>query len=370
MKKKKHKTFNSFHGFLLKQSPPLSPCRKKASFYMKVFEIGEQQGIASLTASERPEPAPGPGEAVLRVRAVCLNHRDLNIVSGTYGPRKPPHRVPVSDGIGEVVALGEGVAGVQIGDRAICGHFCTWLDGAFSPAVFARDLGVTLDGWLAEQIVVPAAALVKIPEAMTDERAVALGAAGLTAWHALVEIGRIKAGDVVLTLGTGGVSMFALQLAKMHGARVAITSSSDEKLQQARALGADILVNYATTPDWAAAVVAACGGADIVVETGGLATLSQSIAAAAPNARIVLIGALAGQPGQILPNFSSILGKNLVLRGITAGNRRMLADLVRASDAHGLAPVIGRKFGFDEAPEAYRFLQSGACIGKVLLQIA
>jgi NADPH:quinone reductase-like Zn-dependent oxidoreductase len=338
---------------------------------MKVFEIGEQQGLASLTASERPEPVPGPGEAVLHVRAVCLNHRDLNIVSGTYGPRRPTNRVPVSDGVGEVVALGEGVAGVAVGDRAICGHFCSWLDGAFSPSVFGRDLGVTLDGWLAEKIVVPAAALVKVPDSVSDERAVALGAAGLTAWHALVEVGRIKAGDLVLTLGTGGVSIFALQLAKLHGARVAITSSSDEKLAQAKALGADILVNYSRDPDWAAAVMAGSGGAgaDIVVETGGLATLSQSIAAAAPNGRIALIGALAGAPSGVLPNFSSILGKNLVLRGITAGNRRMLADLVRAVDAGGLVPVIGARFDFDAAPEAYALLKSGACVGKVLVRM-
>ncbi len=336
---------------------------------MKVFEIGDQQGLASLTSSERPTPSPGPGEALLRVRAVCLNHRDINIVSGTYGPRKPASRIPVSDGIGDVVALGEGVSSIAIGQRAICGHFCSWIDGAFSPAVFARDLGVTLDGWLAEHIVVPAAALVPVPDSLADERAVALGAAGLTAWHALVEVGRIKAGDLVLTLGTGGVSTFALQLAKMHGARVAITSSSDEKLAQAQALGADIVVNYSTTADWAGAVMAASAGADVIVETGGLATLSQSIAAAAPNARIVLIGALAGQPAQVLPNFGSILGKNLVLRGITAGNRKMLQDLVRAADANGLVPVIGARFSFQEAPEAYGFLQSGKCLGKVLITL-
>jgi NADPH:quinone reductase-like Zn-dependent oxidoreductase len=336
---------------------------------MKVFEIGDQQGLASLTASERPTPTPRPGEALLRVRAVCLNHRDINVVSGIYGPRKPENRIPVSDGIGEVVALGDGVTGIAAGQRAICGHFCSWLDGAFSPGIFARDLGVTLDGWLAEHIVVPAAALVPVPDSLPDERAVALGAAGLTAWHALVEVGRIKAGDVVLTLGTGGVSTFALQLAKMHGARVAITSSSDEKLAQAQALGADILVNYSTTADWAGAVMAASGGADIILETGGLATLSQSIAAAAPNARIVLIGALAGQPAQVLPNFGSILGKNLILRGITAGNRKMLQDLVRATDANGLVPVIGARFNFQEAPEAYAFLKSGKCLGKVLITL-
>jgi NADPH:quinone reductase-like Zn-dependent oxidoreductase len=183
-------------------------------------------------------------------------------------------------------------------------------------------------------------------------------------------MGCVKAGDLVLTLGTGGVSIFALQLAKMHGARVAITSSSDEKLVQAKALGADILVNYTTTAEWGGAVLAASGGADIIVETGGLATLSQTIAAAAPNARIVLIGALAGSPAQVLPNFSSILGKNLTLKGITAGNRKMLQDLVRAVDGNGLVPVIGATFGFNEAPQAYAFLKSGTCLGKVLISFA
>jgi NADPH:quinone reductase-like Zn-dependent oxidoreductase len=338
---------------------------------MKVFQIGDQTGLGALTASERADPVAGPGEAVLRVRAVCLNHRDLNIVSGTYGPRRPPERIPVSDGIGEVIEVGAGVAGVKPGDRVMCGHFATWIDGAFAPSVFATDLGVTRDGWLAERIVVPAAALVVVPGTLSDERAVALGAAGLTAWHALVEVGRVRAGDLVLALGTGGVAMFALQLAKLHGARVAITSSSDEKLARARALGADIGVNYTTQADWAAAVVAANAGvgADIVVETGGLATLSQSIAAAAPNARIVLIGALAGAPAGVLPNFSSILGKNLVLRGITAGNRKMLADLMRAVDSGGVVPVIDRVFAFDEAAAAYAYLKSGAHLGKVLIRV-
>jgi NADPH:quinone reductase-like Zn-dependent oxidoreductase len=339
---------------------------------MIAYEIGEQQGLHGLTRVERPALVAGVGDVVLRIKAVCLNHRDLTIVSGLYGPKKPATRVPVSDGVGEVVAVGEGVTGWQPGERAICGHFVSWIDGAFTPAIFGRDLGVTLDGWLAEYIVVPAAALVKLPDTLTDERAAPLCAAGLTAWHALVEVGKVKAGDVVLALGTGGVSIFTLGLARLHGARVAITSSSDEKLEQARALGADILINYRTQPDWAAALMAQTGGAgaDIVVETGGLATLSQSIAAAAPNGRIVLIGALARPPAQVLPNFSTIIGKNLVLRGITAGNRRMLADLVRAVDANGLAPVIGREFAFDAAPDAYAYLKSGACLGKVLIRVA
>ncbi len=345
---------------------------------MKAYEIGAQQGLQSLTLTQRADPAPGFGQAVLKVRAVCLNHRDLNVLSGAYGPRRPTDRIPVSDGIGEVIAVGEGVTHLKPGQRVICAHFSSWLAGAFTPDIFSKDLGITLDGWLAEQILVPASALVLVPDTLTDEQAVALPAAGLTAWNALTATGPIQSGNLVLALGTGGVSIFALQLAKMHGARVAITSSSDEKLAVARGMGADITVNYKTHPDWAAEVMQASvalggAGADIIVETGGLATLSQSIAAAAPNGRIVLIGALAaGAAGAAvnLPNFSTIIGKNLTLRGITEGSRSMLQGLVQAAAANDLKPVINRKFSFAEAPAAYAYLKSGDHMGKVMIQVA
>jgi NADPH:quinone reductase-like Zn-dependent oxidoreductase len=342
---------------------------------VKVYEIGAQEGLDSLRRAERAPAEPGPGQALLRVRAVCLNHRDLLIVSGRYGPRRPAERVPVSDGIGEVLALGPGAAavpGLVPGQRVICPHFVNWLDGDFSPGVFAADLGVTLDGWLAEQIVVPASALVVVPDTLSDSQAAALPAAGLTAWNALVEVGRVLAGERVLLLGTGGVSMLALQIARLCGARVAITSSSDDKLARARALGADITINMQRQPDWAAALLQADpAGADLVLETGGMASLSTSISAAAPNGRIVLIGALgapAGLATAVLPNFSSIIGKNLQLRGITAGSRSMLARLLRAAAAQGLSPVIDREFGFDEAAQAYAHLASGQHLGKVLIR--
>lgn len=343
---------------------------------VKVYEIGEQNGLPSLRRAERAALVPGPGQAVLRVRAVCLNHRDLKIISGTYGPRRPATRVPVSDGVGEVLALGPDVAAageLKLGQRVSCGHFVSWLGGAFAPSAFAADLGVSLDGWLAEQIVVPAAALVALPDTLTDTQAAALPAAGLTAWNALVEVARVRAGERVLVLGTGGVSTLALQLARMQGARVAVTSSSDAKLAAVRELGADITLNYKDEPEWGAALMKASGGAgaDVVIETGGLATLSQSIAAAAPNGRIVLIGALgspAATAAAALPNFSSIVGKNLTLRGITAGSRAMFAQLVRAAAANALQPVISREFGFDDAAQAYAYLASGDHLGKVLIR--
>jgi NADPH:quinone reductase-like Zn-dependent oxidoreductase len=338
--------------------------------FMKAYEIGPQTGLASLRLVERPSPTPGPGQAVLRVRAACLNHRDLLVLSGAYGARRPETRTPASDGVGEVIALGDGVAGVKIGDRATCAHFVSWSDGAFAMSAFAHDLGITHDGWLADEILVPAAALIRIPDGLTDEQAVALPAAGVTAWNALVEFAKIRAGETVLLLGTGGVSILALQIARLCGARVAITSSSDQKLAAARKLGAEITINYRTTPDWPAALMAATGGAgaDIVVETGGFATLSQSIAAAAVNGRIALIGALAGPPTAGLANFSTIIGKNLTLHGITEGSRAMLVALLRAADAGGLTPVIDRVFPFEQAAEAYAYLKSGEHLGKIMIR--
>ena len=337
---------------------------------MKAYQIGPQTGLDSLTATIRPDPVAGPGEAVLKVCLVGLNHRDMLVLAGTYGARRPEERVPVSEGIGEVIAIGDGVTTVKVGDRAIFAHFATWLDGDFSPTAFGTDLGITHDGWLAERIKVPGAALIPVPAGVGDEQAI-LASAGLTAWHALVEVGGIQAGDLVLAQGTGGVSIYALKIAKAAGARVAITSSSDAKLDLARSLGADYGINYRTTPDWPAELLKQTGGrgADIVVETGGQATLAQSIAAAAPNGRIVIIGSLAGAASEGLPNFGTIIGKNLTIKGIAEGSRAMLARLLRAVEANGIQPVIDKVFPFAEAGAAYAYLKSGAHVGKVLIKL-
>lgn len=342
---------------------------------MRAYEIGSQDGLHALTAVTRPDLRAGPGEVILRVSSVCLNHRDLLVLKRRYGPLRPSHRIPVSDGVGEVIEIGAGVSGVTLGQRVTCGHFVGWADGAFHPSMLENDLGVSVDGWLAEQIRVPASALLPVPDTLADDDVAALPAAGVTAWNALTEAAQVRAGDLVLALGTGGVSIFALQLAKLHGARVAITSSSDEKLEQMKALGADITINYRTQPDWAAALLAANGGAggggaNIIIETGGLATLSQSIAAAAPNASIVLIGALGGAGPVNLPNFSSVIIKNLRLRGVTAGNRRMYHELLTAAATHRLHPVIDKRFAFDDAPAAYACLEAGQHIGKILINIS
>lgn len=339
---------------------------------MNAYQIGPQTGLESLTATTRPKLVAGPGEAVLKVRMACLNHRDMLLLAGTYGPKRPEERIPLSEGVGEVTEIGAGVTGVAVGDRAVFAHFVSWLDGDFTQRAFGQDYGITHDGWLAEEILVPAAALVVVPEALSDEQVAPLASSALTAWHAVVEVGKVKAGDIVLALGTGGVAIAALQIAKANGAKVVITSSSDEKLELARSLGADFTINYRTTPDWAAEVTKLTGGAgaDIVVETGGQATLSQSLGAAAVNGRIVIIGALAGQAGEAIPNYGTIIGKNLTLKGIAEGSRAMLARLVRAIAANDIQPVIDRRFAFDQAPEAYAYLKSGDHVGKVLITMA
>jgi NADPH:quinone reductase-like Zn-dependent oxidoreductase len=338
---------------------------------MKAYEIGAQNGLESLILADRPDPLPSAGEVIVRVSAASLNYRDLMLMSGGYGPRRPENHIPLSDGSGTVIALGAGVSEVALGDHVVAPNFAGWIDGPFSPSVFAADLGVSRNGWLAEQIAVPANALVKLPVGVSDDHAATLPVAGITAWRALVEVGKIKAGDLVLTLGTGGVSIFALQIAKHFGARVAITSSSDAKLAKAQALGADLLINYRTTPDWAAALMEATdgAGADIIVETGGQATLNQSIAAAAPNGRIALIGALAGLPNEGITNFQAIIGKNLTVKGITSGSREMLVNLVSAVELGGLESVIDKVFAFDDAPAAFAYLKTGAHLGKVMIRM-
>lgn len=336
---------------------------------MRSYQVGEQKGLDSLSIVERPVPEPGPGEVRIAVRASALNHRDLMVMSGRYGGPKPPTRVPVADGAGEVVALGAGVTRVKVGDRVTAPHFTPWIDGDYDPSVFAGDVGNSIDGWLQEQVVLPAAALVKLPAKMSYEAAAALGAAGITAWAVIEPLGRVKSGDVVLTLGTGGVAILALQIAKMSGATVAITSSSDEKLAACRELGADITVNYRKTPAWHEAVLAATGGrgADIVVETVGLGTLSQSLACCAPNARVGWLGGLEGPPpGGV--NLGPLIAKNVILKGITSGSRRMLEDLLRAFDANGVQPKIDRVFPFEQARAALDYLATGGHLGKIVIR--
>ena len=334
---------------------------------MKAWEMGDQTGIESLRLTERNEPDFGYGEALLAVKACALNHRDLNIIRNRYGSRsKPPTRIPVHDFAAEVVAVGEGVTTVAPGDHVGAPHFIDWIDGDFFPGIFAHDLGNSMDGVLAERIVLPARSLFKLPSQLNDEQNATLTAAGTAVWSTAQRLGQIKAGDTLLSLGTGGVSVFAMQIAKMNGARAVITSSSDEKLERMRDLGADVTVNYRTNPDWEKEVLEKTGGVDIVVETAGIGTLGKSMACCAPNARIGLIGAMArGEQ----PSLGGLLGKNLVLKGITSGSRTMMEEFVAAIEANGFEPVIDRVFDFEQAPDAYEHLDSATHIGKVVITL-
>ncbi len=337
---------------------------------MKAFHIGPQTGINSLVRVEVQEPVAGPGQVVVWPTMVSLINRDAQILKGIYAGKLPENRIPVSEGVGIIASVGEGVVDFQVGDRVIASHFPTWLDGSFSASFFTHDVGVTHDGWLAERILLPAASLIKVPEEFEDKDVAGLSSVALTAWNALVQVGRVKAGELVLCLGTGGVSMAALQIAKMNGAKVAITSSSDEKLDIARKLGADITINYVKQADWADALHQKTDGrgADIIIETGGQDTLGRSIEAAAPNGVIAVIGVTPGANSPI-PFYASLILKNVTIRGIANGSRAMFQDLLRAMAQHKIKTLEARTFSFDDAPEAYVYFEKAKHIGKVFIQL-
>lgn len=339
---------------------------------MKAYGIGDQSGIPGLHQYDAPDPVAGPGEIVVRVIAAGLNYRDLMVLRGGYGAAQPTVRVPLSDGVGVVEALGDGVTQVKIGDRVVAPHFVNWAEGKFSMALFGRDLGVTADGWLAEKIVIPAAAAIKLPDGVSDATAASLAVVGGTVWHAMVAFGKVQPGELVLAQGTGGVSIFALQLAKALGAQFAITSSSDAKLGKCRAMGADFVVNYRDRPDWAAALLEATSGrgADVVVDTLGFPALGETISACATEARIGTLGALSGTPqAQATASQGIIIAKNITIKGIASGSRAMLAAALDVVASNRVEMVVDRSFAFDEVPAAYEHLQSGAHMGKVLIKL-
>ncbi|MFN6934797.1 MAG: zinc-dependent alcohol dehydrogenase family protein [Tsuneonella sp.] len=336
---------------------------------MRAWQIGGRTGIDGLRRVERPDPVPDPGEVLVEVRAAGLNYRDLMVLARQYGRDLPETRVPLGDGVG-IVAVGDAEL---VGKRVVAPHFSGWIDGPYSPAVFAADLGVSRDGWLADRIVLPADALVEVPDSVSDATAATLAAVGATVWHALVAFGDVEPGELVLTQGTGGVALFTLQLAKALGAEVAITSSSAEKRARCRGLGADFVIDYHTRPDWAAALLESTGGrgADLVVDTVGFAALDEMIAACATNARIATVGALSGTPqAQAGASQGAIIGKNLTIKGVASGSRAMLAAALEVVAKHGIEMVVDRTFAFDDADQALRHLESGAHMGKVLVEVS
>ncbi len=336
---------------------------------MKAYELKQAIGTDGLVlTTERPEPEAGPGEVKIKVRATSLNFRDLLVASGRYPVGMNSSIIPLSDGAGEVVAIGAGVSRFRVGDRVAGTFFQGWSGGAVSADVTAKALGGAVDGMLTEYVVLPEAGVIKIPAHLTFEEAATLPCAGLTAWNAVVETGRIRAGETVLLLGTGGVSMFALQFAKLHGAHVIIASSSDEKLARAKSLGADTLINYRTTPEWEQEVVTATGGrgVDIVVEVGGAGTLEKSIKAVRVGGFIAIIGVLSGV-GQIDPR--PIITRAIRLQGIYVGSGEMFAAMNRAVSESALKPVIGRVFDFEEAKQAYEYQAGGSHFGKIVIKV-
>jgi NADPH:quinone reductase-like Zn-dependent oxidoreductase len=322
--------------------------------------------LDQLRRIDRPSPAAGPRQVVVRVRAASLNYRDHLIVSGQYfGGVVVRDTVPLSDGAGEVVAIGDGVTRFAVGDR-VAATFFQPAAGTEPPAA----LGSPLDGMLAEFVVLHEDGLVRIPAAHSYEQAACLPCAGVTAWHALFRAGRpLKAGDSVLVLGTGGVSMWALQLARSAGAGVVVTSSSDEKLDRARRMGASGLVNYRRTPEWDEEVRRATEGrgVDCVIEVGGAGTFARSLRSLARGGKIALIGFLAGREGDTSPSPLMLGGGSL--HGIFVGDREMFEELVRAVDVNRIEPVVDRVFSFDQAPEAFRHHASGQFVGKVVIAV-
>jgi NADPH:quinone reductase-like Zn-dependent oxidoreductase len=334
---------------------------------MRVYEV-RQFGVDNLALVERDEPQAEAGQVVIKFHAASLNYRDLMFVKGTYNPKAKLPAVPFSDGAGEVVAVGKGVNRWRVGDR-VCPIFTqSWLEGPPSTQKNRTTLGGGgLDGVLRDYGAFDEEGIVKIPEHLSYEEAATLPCAAVTAWNALVASGNLKAGETVLALGTGGVSVFALQLAKMHGARVIITSSSDEKLERARGLGADETINYKKTPEWDKEVLSLTNklGVDHVIEVGGAGTLSKSLNSVSVGGQVDLIGVLT-TGGDFNP--LSVLMKGVRLQGIFVGSRRMFEDMSRAIEANRLKPVIDKTFRFEEVHEALSYMEAGAHFGKIVVK--
>lgn len=335
---------------------------------MKAYEIRDGFGLDRLLPCERPDPTPGPFQVRVRVKATSLNYRDLMMVEGRYNPRQKLPLVPNSDGAGVVDAVGPGVTRVKPGDRVMSLFAQAWLAGEPTRAAQGSTLGGPLDGALADTMLLHEDGVVPTPAHLSDEEAATLPCAAVTAWSALVTYGGLKPGDTVLLQGTGGVSIFALQIARMVGARILITSSSDEKLARARGLGAHEGINYATTPDWDKAARALTGGAgvDHVVEVGGAGTFERSLRCVRPGGVVSVIGVLSGAAGPVPLTF--ILMNNLRVQGIFVGHRQSFEALCRAVSQHEVRPVVDRVFPFAEARAAFEHLKSGAHFGKVVVR--
>ncbi|WP_394646856.1 NAD(P)-dependent alcohol dehydrogenase [uncultured Sphingomonas sp.] len=331
---------------------------------MKAMVVHAPARLDNLRLEDRADPgAPGAGEIRVALHGSSLNFHDLGVVTGRMGAADG--LVPLADGAGVVEAVGEGVTEFAVGDAVVSCFFPDWQDGTPTIGDFSRTPGDGIDGYAQAHVVRPATAFTCAPQGLDAVEAATITTAGLTAWRALVVDGKLKAGDTVLLLGTGGVSIWALQIAKLMGARVAITSSSDEKLERATALGADHVLNYRSQSEWGQAMFdwADGRGVDHVVEVGGPGTLAQSIAAVRVGGHISLIGVLTGASGEV-PT-AALMGKQARLQGLIVGSRREQQDFVRAIEQGGLKPVVDRRFALEELADAFRFEMSAAHFGKI-----
>jgi NADPH:quinone reductase-like Zn-dependent oxidoreductase len=336
---------------------------------MKAYQLVLEKETPRLTLVDLPDPTPSAGEVVVRVRATSLNFRDLMIFQGNYARGANYPVIPLSDGAGDVVAVGEGVTRWKPGDRVAATFFQEWKSGPAPPETAGSALGGARDGMLAERVTLNEAGLVAVPDHLSYEEAATLPCAALTAWQALVFRGRVHAGQTVLLLGTGGVSIFGLQFAKMHGARVIITSGSDEKLARARELGADFGINYRQTPDWEKEVLRLTGGAGVqqALEVGGAETFAKSLKCLALNGNVHVVGGVSGF--NVEAPLGLMIGKLAEVHGIFVGSREMFEDMNRAIGLRQMQPQIDRVFPFEEALNAYAYLESGAHFGKVVITL-
>jgi NADPH:quinone reductase-like Zn-dependent oxidoreductase len=336
---------------------------------LRAYELAQLIGPRGLILNEhRREPEPGPGEILVKIKAASLNYRDLLVSQGMYPGQIRPPVIPLSDGAGEVVKIGADVGTVGIGARVMGTFYPDWISGPISEEGTALALGGSLDGVLAEYIVLPERAVIPVPPKLSFEEAATLPSAALTAWTALVDIAGIRAGYTVLVLGTGGVSLFALQFAKLHGAAVILTSSSSDKLKRAAEMGADHVLNYRETPEWDVEVLRLTGGrgVDVVIEVGGAGTLSRSLRGVRKGGTVVMIGRLAGS-GSIDP--LPVMRRAIRLIGINVGSRQAFLEMNRAITTCDLHPVVGRIYPFEEAIPAYLRLAGGTQFGKIVIAL-
>jgi NADPH:quinone reductase-like Zn-dependent oxidoreductase len=326
-------------------------------------------GIDALTKVERPQPKPGHRQVLVKVAACSLNFRDLGIVRGTYRVPVPDNIVPLSDGAGEVVEVGSDVRRVKVGDKVAGCFFQRWPGGEAPPDAHATALGGGVDGMLAEYVVLEEDGVVKVPAHLSLDEGATLPCAAVTVWHAMMEHGKMIAGQTVLLQGTGGVSVFGLQLAHAMGMQSVITSSSDEKLAKAKTLGASHAINYKTTPDWekSAMEFTQGRGVDHVVEVGGQGTLTRSFGALKIGGKISMIGNLSGAATELNPGL--IMGRRANIQGISVGSTQMFEALNRAIAASKIKPVIDKVFGFDDVKAAYNHMAAGAHFGKIVIRV-